>query len=206
MLKDASFSIMFDSLHDEFDPYREAKRLSKAKLLLEGIKNIPSLVKTIYFLLRYKTIYRSKPEISIVVMSEQLWSKENTLTLDDNLVDRFNQPKLKVNWKIDSTTINSVKVAYENLKLEIMSAFPDISNIQDSINFNSISELDFSPVNHHMGGASIGKVVDKNLKIKGITNLFVCSSAIFPTSSHSNPTLTTLALVSKMLDQNSEFN
>jgi choline dehydrogenase-like flavoprotein len=48
--------------------------------------------------------------------------------------------------------------------------------------------------------------VDKNLKINGITNLFVCSSAIFPTSSHSNPTLTTLALVGKMLDENSEFN
>lgn len=205
-LANASFSIMFDSLQDKFDPYREAKRLSKAKFLFEGIKNIPSLVKTIYVLLRYRTIYRSKPEISIVVMSEQLWSKENTLTLDDNSVDRFNQPKLKVNWKIDSTTINSVKVAYENLKLEIRNAFPEISNIQDSINFNSISELDFSPVNHHMGGASIGKVVDKNLKINGITNLFVCSSAIFPTSSHSNPTLTTLALVSKMLDENSEIN
>lgn len=204
-LVNASFSIMFDSLQDEFDPYREVKRLSKAKFLLEGIKNIISLKKTIYFLLRYKTIFRSKPEISILVMSEQLWSKENTLTLDDNSVDRFNQPKLKVNWKIDSTTINSVKIAYEKLKLEIMSAFSDISNIEDSINFNLISEMDFSPVNHHMGGASIGKVVDENLKINGITNLFVCSSAIFPTSSHSNPTLTTLALVSKMLDENSEF-
>jgi choline dehydrogenase-like flavoprotein len=57
-----------------------------------------------------------------------------------------------------------------------------------------------------MGGATIGKVVDKNLKINGINNLFVCSSAIFPTSSHSNPTLTTLALVSKMLDENTEIN
>jgi choline dehydrogenase-like flavoprotein len=139
-------------------------------------------------------------------MSEQLWSKENMLSLDDNSVDRFNQRKLKVNWKIDSTTMNTVKIAYKNLKLEIMSAFPEISKIHDCINFNSISELDFSPVNHHMGGASIGKVVDKNLKINGITNLFVCSSAIFPTSSHSNPTLTTLALVGKMLDENSEFN
>lgn len=204
-LANASLSIMFDSLQDEFDPYREAKRLSKAKFLFEGIRNIPSLVKTIYFLLRYKTIFRSNPEISIVVMSEQLWSKENTLSLDDNSVDYFNQPKLKVHWKIDSTTINSVKIAYEKLKLEIMSAFPEISNIQDCINFNSISELDFSPVNHHMGGASIGKVVNKNLQINGITNLFVCSSAVFPTSSHSNPTLTTLALVSKMLDENFEF-
>jgi choline dehydrogenase-like flavoprotein len=205
-LANASFSIMFDSLQDEFDPYKEVKRLSKAKFLLEGIKNISSLKKTIYFLLRYKTIFRTKPGISIVVMSEQLWSKENSLSLDENSFDRFNQPKLKVNWKIDATTINSVKIGYENLKLEMMNAFPDISNIQDSINFNSISELDFSPVNHHMGGATIGKVVDKNLKINGINNLFVCSSAIFPTSSHSNPTLTTLALVSKMLDENTEIN
>lgn len=201
-LANASFSIMFVNLNDQFDVYREAKRLSKLKFLIEGLKNIPSLLKTIYFLSRYKTIYRSRPEISISVMSEQLWSKENTLTLDVNSVDRFNQPKLKVNWKIDLTTINSVKCAYEKLKLEMMNAFPEILNIQDCINFNSISEMDFSPVNHHMGGASIGKVVDKNLKINGINNLYVCSSAVFPTSSHSNPTLTTLALVSKMLDDN----
>jgi hypothetical protein len=200
-LSNASFSIMFDTAGKKFDPYREAKKLSKVKFFIEGLKNIPTLTKIIYFLIRYKTVYRSKPEISIVVMSEQLWSKESEISLDEHAKDRFNLPKLKVNWKIDATTVDTVKCSYEKLKTELLCSFPMISKIQDSINFDSIGEMDFTPVNHHMGGASIGLVVDDSLKIDGINNLHVCSSSIFPTSSHSNPTLTTLALVSRMINE-----
>ena len=48
---------------------------------------------------------------------------------------------------------------------------------------------------HHMGGTRMGTnpergVVDKNLKLFGKSNLFICGSSVFPSAGHANPTLT----------------
>ena len=51
---------------------------------------------------------------------------------------------------------------------------------------------------HHMGGMSFPKVVDKNLKIKGVKNIFCCSSAIFPSSGSVNPTFIICALAERL--------
>ena len=63
---------------------------------------------------------------------------------------------------------------------------------------------------HHMGGTSYNhdkkkSYVDKNLKIIGTKNIFICSSSVFPTSGSVNPTLIILALglrLSKFLLRN----
>ena len=50
------------------------------------------------------------------------------------------------------------------------------------------------------------RVVDLNLEVVGCKGLFVCSTAIFPSGSHSNPTMTLLAfskrLASKLNNKN----
>ena len=43
-------------------------------------------------------------------------------------------------------------------------------------------------------------VVDKNLRLYGTANTYVCSSAVFPTSGYSNPTHTVLALAVRLAD------
>ena len=52
---------------------------------------------------------------------------------------------------------------------------------------------------HHIGGTIMGEnkknsVVDKNLKLHGIENLYVCGSSVFPTGGHANPTLSIIQL------------
>ena len=59
--------------------------------------------------------------------------------------------------------------------------------------------------NHHMGGARMGHlpaegVVDAELRINGVDNAYVCSTAVFPTSGSSNPTHTLLALAIRLSD------
>ena len=49
-----------------------------------------------------------------------------------------------------------------------------------------------------MGGLIYPKLVDKNLKLNGLKNIFVCSSAVFPTSGSANPTLTICALAIRL--------
>ena len=72
--------------------------------------------------------------------------------------------------------------------------------LKDEIKYDNPGWMDLiSDVNHHMGGTRISKtfdegVVDSDLKVWDVDNLYVCSTAVFPTGSHSNPTVTMLAL------------
>lgn len=59
---------------------------------------------------------------------------------------------------------------------------------------------------HHMGTARMHEtprlgVVDSQCQVHGIANLYVGSSAVFPTSARSNPTLTILALCLRIADR-----
>jgi choline dehydrogenase-like flavoprotein len=59
---------------------------------------------------------------------------------------------------------------------------------------------------HHMGTTRMHEsprlgVVDPQCQVHGIANLFVGSSAVFPTSARSNPTLTILALCVRIADR-----
>ena len=59
--------------------------------------------------------------------------------------------------------------------------------------------------NHHMGGMRMAEhpedgVVDPDLRLFGTENVFVCSAAVFPASSFSNPTHTVLALAVRLAD------
>ena len=68
-----------------------------------------------------------------------------------------------------------------------------------------------SDVCHIMGGCRMSSlpeqgVVDKNLQVWGVPNLFICSQAVFPTASHSNPVLTMLALGLRLADHLTMFN
>ena len=51
---------------------------------------------------------------------------------------------------------------------------------------------------HHMGGLIYPKIVDKNLKFRGLEGIYCCSSSIFPTSGSVNPTFTTCALAVRL--------
>jgi choline dehydrogenase-like flavoprotein len=58
---------------------------------------------------------------------------------------------------------------------------------------------------HQMGTARMHEspqfgVVDPACRVHGIDNLYVGSSAVFPTGGHSNPTLTILALCIRIAD------
>lgn len=59
---------------------------------------------------------------------------------------------------------------------------------------------------HHMGTTRIHEsqtkgVVDANLKVHGLGNMYVAGSSVFPTGGRSNPTLTLVALSIRLADQ-----
>jgi choline dehydrogenase-like flavoprotein len=60
--------------------------------------------------------------------------------------------------------------------------------------------------NHHKGTARMAStpnegVVDRDLRVFGTSNLYICSSAVFPTGSFSNPTHTLIALGIRLVEK-----
>ena len=65
--------------------------------------------------------------------------------------------------------------------------------------YENNQEYDFTAGNHQLGGTRMGNneddsVVDKNLKVHGIQNLFICGSSVFKTAGHCHPTYTIVKL------------
>jgi choline dehydrogenase-like flavoprotein len=59
---------------------------------------------------------------------------------------------------------------------------------------------------HHMGTTRMSEtprtgVVDADCRVHGMANLYIASSAVFPTSGFANPTLTILALSLRLADR-----
>ena len=83
------------------------------------------------------------------------------------------------------------------LHLELKKIFKNKISFQyENVNF---SALDFNDASHHIGGLPIAGnnsngAVDQDLRIIDTKNIYVCSSAVFPNSGSSNPTLTIVAL------------
>jgi choline dehydrogenase-like flavoprotein len=112
--------------------------------------------------------------------------------------DSLGMPRLKVDWRPLVQDTDSLERAYGLLDQALRSA--------------GVGRLDYRPGDptaqalaagayggHHLGGARMSAdprqgVVDPDLRVHGVENLFVAGGAVFPTSSQANPTLTILAL------------
>jgi len=205
-LVNASLSLMFFYKQESLDPYIEVKKIAQNKNI-KGfssiLKNMPAYIQTLYAYSIRKFIYKHKASGRAVLMLEQEPLEDSSITLSDEK-DKLGMPKVNLDWRISRVTwetalyiSNYFKKAFEDSTLGTL----HLEEYMKSGNDNWENYL--SDVVHHMGGArmsedSVTGVVDKNLKVWGIENLFVCSCAVFPTSSHSNPTLTLLALTSRL--------
>ena len=82
-----------------------------------------------------------------------------------------------------------------------------------SINENLYDKWDYEVTvgNHQLGGTRIGfniddSVVDRNLKIHNIGNLYVSGSSTFRTGGHSNPTYSIVNLAVRLGNHLSKLN
>ena len=99
------------------------------------------------------------------------------------------------------------QIDYETVKLlanEIKFFFSFKPEKETNFNFKNVINQ-AKAASHHMGGLRFDpdkklSVVDKNLKIIGLKKIYVCSSAIFPTSGSVNPTMTVCALSNRLGD------
>ena len=121
----------------------------------------------------------------------------------DKKKDTLGQNLIKLDLKFNSIDINTIWKSHEYLIKKIDKS--KFGNIQKKYNKNILTKLykqklkKFNSMAHHMGTTRMSTssnkgVVDKNLKVHGINNLFIVGSSVFPTGGHANPTYTIVAL------------
>lgn len=141
------------------------------------------------------------PVFSLEFHGEQMPNPESRVTLT-SATDPFGMPRLKVDWRHTPVDVSTMERALEVVKQEIegqgCGTFEyDAANVeQEMVRYGAYG-------GHHVGTARMGRdprtsVVDGDCKVHGVDNLHIASSAVFPTSSQANPTLTIVAIALRL--------
>jgi len=161
-----------------------------------------------------RAVENQKYNFNVEINFEQQANKNSVITLDtDKDPDVFGQKKLRLDWQFaadDALTVaNSMEMMYK-----LLSSFGPLSNWEqipwtiDYIYPPVFGPNDPYTGDHHIGTCRMrpknGKdregVVDSDCKVIGFDNLYICSTAVFPSGGWANSTATLLALALRLAD------
>ncbi|HZY62677.1 MAG TPA: GMC family oxidoreductase [Edaphobacter sp.] len=165
-------------------------------------RHLPLIARQAY---RYKLQKRAynppESQIFLRVHCEQEPTSRSSITLSEKR-DALGLLRTNLDWRISGKELDTIKqyvqVATRSLA-GIAHIIPDNTLLSGNADF--LSRCDDS--NHHMGGMRMSSsptngIVNPDLRLYGVNNVYVCSSAVFPTSGFSNPTHTVLALAMRL--------
>lgn len=129
-------------------------------------------------------------------MTEQLPRAESRVDLSEHVRDRYGYPVARVDWRLDADDLRAFE-AYADLLLErgLRSTHHSVARADGPGDWARHA----SSAAHHLGTARMGAdrsrgVVDADLKVFGMENLYVCDASTFPEAGSVNPSLTITAL------------
>ncbi len=135
----------------------------------------------------------------LIARTEVLPRRENRVTLSQDR-DALDNNRARLDWNVstlDRTTVATTMMllAEELGRLNVARVRVNDLLLQDDTRWSE----GLSWFGHHMGTTRMHAdprrgVVNSDCRVHGISNLFIASSAVFPTCGFANPTLTILAL------------
>jgi hypothetical protein len=156
--------------------------------------------------LRYRRVYSpSDGGIDLRLTSEQSMVLQSGLSLDREK-DSLGLPLVNLNWEINENQIKTISSFAIMVKKYLESNGLATVKLSQALTDDGISFLrQIDDANHQMGmvrmGASSSEgVVDKNLRVHGVSNLFVAGASVFPSTGFANPTLTAMALALRLAE------
>ena len=139
----------------------------------------------------------------LTVMLEQVPSEKSFIGLSSSL-DKYGMPVADIHWDISDATMHTLKefcaiLQTEMTKLSLGRMEWDSWLHED----HETIKQHLTDAFHHMGTTRMSPsdatgVVDEDCRMHGVRNLYVAGSSVFPTSGHSNPTLTFMALTLRL--------
>jgi choline dehydrogenase-like flavoprotein len=151
--------------------------------------------------LPYTLVPNADGSFPIDFNSEQTPLASNRITLSDD-VDRHGLRRVHIAWRLGAEDIDSAHRAFQLLRETLSHSGRARLGFDEQRLRERISRS--TPLGgHHIGTARMAAserlgVVDSNCAVFGLPNLYVASSAVFPTSSDANPTLTIAAIAIRM--------
>ena len=117
--------------------------------------------------------------------------------------DRLGMPKIKLHMKIADGDFDHYRRTLKELGRQLLASRTGLLKLNLKSRSEWLGNLDWG--NHHMGTARMSSdaktgVVDANLKVHDVANLYVAGSAVFPTYGAANPTVNLLALALRLCD------
>lgn len=144
--------------------------------------------------------------IWLEVHSEQEPQADSYLTLSTE-TDALQMPRVRLHWTISDLTISTIRAVAALLQKEFVQAGLGTVELLPWLTDTAADPRRWlADTFHQMGGLRMGTdatqgVVDSSCKVFGLSNLYVGSSAVFPTSSFSNPTMTVIALAIRISEE-----
>lgn len=125
------------------------------------------------------------------------------VTLDRSRRDRWGLPGLQLNWRIGDSTYRS-QVRMHELLRDILHR-SGIESFSSSVLDDPESPPRIMEMNHPSGTTRMSAdpsrgVVDTDLRVHDMENLYIAGSSTFPTVGHANPTLTIVALAARLAE------
>ena len=120
--------------------------------------------------------------------------------------DRFGVKKLICDWHFDDQEIENM---YKVFKLFSKTArdlgwgriqFRPESDVNSSDPFRGLHDAAHPSGTTRMSNDIKRGVVDKNLRVHSVKNLYVCGSSVFPTNGYESPTFTIVALAARLAE------
>jgi choline dehydrogenase-like flavoprotein len=165
----------------------------------EGIALIRDL-NMVSQIVQYKTGMLSKHRLTdCMFVTEQRPSISSKVELTDEL-NEYENYKTKVSWRVSDQDIQEVLGLKTFISRNLM-ALNAATETYDSDEFDWRDRL--ASAAHHLGTVRMSEdassgCVDSNLKLHGFEGIYVCDGSVFTTSGNANPTMTCMALGSRL--------
>lgn len=140
---------------------------------------------------------RKFSSFELIFETEQAPDPDNRVVLGAER-DRFGRRQVQLRWRWRDIDKRSIQRAKEIVGEEFAEA--GLGQLQ-------LRSGELLPVgdHHHIGTTRMHTdpkqgVVDQNCQVHGLSNLFIAGSSVFPTGGYANPTLTIVALATRLAD------
>tara|TARA_B100001540_G_C15811983_1_gene645032 strand:+ start:2049 stop:3491 length:1443 start_codon:yes stop_codon:yes gene_type:complete len=135
--------------------------------------------------------------LGITAQTSQKIDFNNKVELSKSKKDSLGIEQVNLFWKQSEMVRETYKKNIQELGKFFIDE--DIGRVAAEEKIYSSETLDHDGGGHHMGGTRVGinsydSVVDKNLKVHGVDNLFLAGSSVFASAGYSNPTFTIVQL------------
>lgn len=145
-------------------------------------------------------------DLLLQVDIEQVPNWGSRLSLSDEL-DDLGRKRLLIDWQIRAEDIRVIRtVAERTIHAWETSSLREVAGLRLTIpetfdDFESMYDVYHPTGTLRMGSTPANSVVDQDLKVWGLANCYISSTAVFPSAGSANPGLMHLALTARLADR-----